>query len=242
MLGAEITTQLTGGVVAIEQMATGRVRLTIDVIGTTRPTLRYAPERIRVSARHDPGGIGRRLDGDRVCVRLMPPSGPVRPGSYDFSFESYFDGIGASGFFLRGPELAAAQVTAAARSRLQAMVENAGVLRIADRISDRIGGAEGEIAAALVVGVRAGIPEDVNEALRRAGIYHIISISGLHMALVAGTIMGLLRAGFALFPGFSSRRPVKKYAGALGDPWHRRLSVHLRRRSRGASAASSCWP
>ena len=74
---------------------------------------------------------------------------------------------------------------------------------------------EGEIAAALVVGVRAGIPEDVNEALRRAGIYHIISISGLHMALVAGTIMGLLRAGFALFPDFASRRPVKKYAAAL---------------------------
>src|SRR5690606_7860583 len=86
---------------------------------------------------------------------------------------------------------------------------------IADRISDRIGGPEGEIAAALVVGVRAGIPEDVNEALRRSGIYHVISISGLHMALVAGTIMGLLRAGFALFPDFSSRHPVKKYTAVL---------------------------
>src|SRR5690606_26636979 len=69
--------------------------------------------------------------------------------------------------------------------------------------------------AALVVGVRAGIPEDVNEALRRAGIYHIISISGLHMALVAGAIMVFLRSGFALFPDFSSRHPVKKYAAAL---------------------------
>ena len=48
--------------------------------------------------------------------------------------------------------------------------------------------------------------------MRRTGIYHIISISGLHMALVAGTIMGLLRGAFALFPDFSSRRPVKKYA------------------------------
>ena len=55
----------------------------------------------------------------------------------------------------------------------------------------------------------------MNEALRRAGIYHIISISGLHMALVAGTIMGLLRAGFALFPDFASRHAVKKYAAAL---------------------------
>ncbi|TIP53566.1 MAG: ComEC family DNA internalization-related competence protein, partial [Mesorhizobium sp.] len=64
---------------------------------------------------------------------------------------------------------------------------------IADHIRSSIGGSEGEIAAALIVGVRAGIPEAINESMRRTGIYHIISISGLHMALVAGTIMFLLR-------------------------------------------------
>ncbi|RWG73143.1 MAG: ComEC/Rec2 family competence protein, partial [Mesorhizobium sp.] len=86
---------------------------------------------------------------------------------------------------------------------------------IADHIRSTVGGPEGEIAAALIVGVRAGIPEDINEAMRRTGIYHIISISGLHMALVAGTVMLLLRGAFALFPDFSSRRPVKKYAAAI---------------------------
>ncbi len=213
MLGAEISTLLTGRVAAIEHMANGRVRLTIDVMSTARPQLRYAPERIRVSARKLEEGIeaGSMVTG---LVRLMPPSGPVRPGSYDFSFESFFDGIGASGFFLRGPTAAATTATGPAVGRFQAAVERFRY-RIADRIRARIGGAEGEIAAALVVGVRAGIPADVNNALRRAGIYHIISISGLHMALVAGTIMGLLRFGFALFPDFSSRRPTKKYAAAL---------------------------
>jgi ComEC/Rec2-related protein len=213
MLGGEVTTQLSGRVVEVENLANGRVRLTIDVTATERPVLRYAPERVRVSARSIPEGIGA---GAAVAglVRLMPPSGPVRPDSYDFSFESYFDGIGASGFFLRGPELAAASDPAPPLALFRASVERARNA-IANRIRNRIGGAEGEIAAALVVGVRAGIPEDVNEALRRAGIYHIISISGLHMALVAGTIMGLLRTGFALFPDFASRRPVKKYAAAL---------------------------
>ncbi len=134
-------------------------------------------------------------------VRLMPPSGPVRPDSYDFSFESYFDGIGASGFFLRGPELAAASGPAPPLALFRASVERARNA-IATRIRDRIGGAEGEIAAALVVGVRAGIPEDVNEALRRAGIYHIISISGLHMALVAGTIMVPAARRLRAVPGF----------------------------------------
>ncbi|MEP9388089.1 ComEC/Rec2 family competence protein [Mesorhizobium sp. KR9-304] len=213
MLGGEVTTRLSGRVVEAEHLANGRVRLTIDVTGTERPVLRYAPDRVRVSARRVPEGVtaGSAVTG---LVRLMPPSGPVRPGSYDFSFESYFDGIGASGFFLRGPELTEASGTMPPLAAFQAAVER---FRhdVARRISGRIGGPEGEIAAALVVGVRAGIPEDVKDALRRSGIYHVISISGLHMALVAGTIMGLLRAGFALFPDFSSRRSVKKYAAAL---------------------------
>ncbi|MCX7304329.1 MAG: ComEC/Rec2 family competence protein [Hyphomicrobiales bacterium] len=213
MLGGEITTRLSGRVVEVERMANGRVRLTIDVTATERPVLRYAPKRVRVSARRIPDGV---MPGAAVAglVSLMAPSGPVRPGSYDFSFESYFDGIGASGFFLQGPQTVAGAGPPPPLAGFRAAVERARIA-IAGRIGKSIGGAEGEIAAALVVGVRAGIPEDVNEALRRAGIYHIISISGLHMALVAGTIMGLLRAGFALFPEFASRRPVKKYAAAL---------------------------
>lgn len=210
MLGGEISTRLTGEVVAIDHLANRRVRLTLDVLATERPTLRYAPRRVRASARAIPEGL--RIGSDVVgIVQLIPISGPLRPGSYDFSFESYFDGLGATGFFLKGPDLTVDAEPQSTPERLSAFVENAR-LAIADRIRDRIGGAEGEIAAALVVGVRAGIPDKVNEALRKSGLYHVISISGLHMALVAGTIMGVLRFGLAFFPSFSSRRAVKKHA------------------------------
>lgn len=213
MLGGDISTRITGRVVAIEPLSNGRARLTIDLMSTERPKLRYAPQRIRATARKAPAGVaaGSIVSG---LVRLRPPSGPVRPDSYDFSFESYFDGIGASGYFMKGPEIIAGSgpgLGAAAST----FIENARN-DIAARIRQRIGGAEGEIAAALVVGVRAGIPNDVSEALRRTGLYHIISISGLHMALVAGVVIGALRAGFALFPGVSSRRPVRKYAALAG--------------------------
>lgn len=213
MLGSEISTQLTGRVVSLEQMETGRTRLTIDVTSTARPKLRYAPERVRLSARNIPAEM---TAGSLVTgyAKLLPPTGPVRPDSYDFSFDSYFAGIGGSGFFLGNPKLvSAADDEMPLSARLFSGIENAREA-IADHIRATVGGAEGEIAAALIVGVRAGIPDEINEAMRRTGIYHIISISGLHMALVAGTIMGLLRGAFALFPDFSARRPVKKYAAA----------------------------
>lgn len=213
MLGSEISTQVTGRVVSLERMESGRIRLTIDVASTARPKLRYAPERVRLSARNIPADMtaGSLITG---YAKLLPPTGPVRPDSYDFSFDSYFAGIGGSGFFLGNPKLVITDDdNMPLAARLSSGIEKAREA-IADHITGSVGGAEGEIAAALIVGVRAGIPDDVNESMRRTGIYHIISISGLHMALVAGTIMGLLRGAFALFPDFSARRPVKKYAAA----------------------------
>lgn len=214
MLGSAVTTQLTGRVVALERQPAGRTRVTLDVIATDRPTLKYAPDRVRIVSRNLPAGVvpGALLTGR---VRLMPHSGPVRPGGYDFAFHNYFRGLGAIGFFLGEPRVGTKQAVPW-RSRPAVWLEQARD-GLTARIKRRINGAEGEIAAALITGAKAGIPVDVNEALRRTGLAHILSISGLHMALVAGTVLATLRLTFALLPDFASRYPVRKYAafGAL---------------------------
>jgi predicted membrane metal-binding protein len=204
MVGAEIPTRLTGRIVSLDRMANGRIRLTIDAISTARPALRYMPKRIRASAMKIPPGAAA---GSKVTgyVRLLPPTGPVQRRYWRQRLFPWHSKNCSPGWRF------ARWCTACRASSLSGREPRES---IADHIRGSIGGAEGEIAAALVVGVRAGIPEEINEAMRRTGIYHIISISGLHMALVAGTVMGLLRGAFALFPDFSSRRPVKKYAAA----------------------------
>lgn len=213
ILGSPIATEVTGRVVLVELQESGRTRLTLDVLATVRPTLRYTPARVRVTARQVPDKL---LPGEivRGVARLMPPSGPVRPGSYDFAFQSYFDGLGAIGFFLRNPVRVETGPAPSWVENLAQSVERLR-MRIADKIRAVIPGASGEIASALIAGVRAGIPETVNEDLRITGLAHVLSISGLHMALAAATIMGAMRALFALFPAFSARHPVKKYAASV---------------------------
>ncbi|MCO5071082.1 MAG: ComEC family competence protein [Rhizobiaceae bacterium] len=213
MLGSEISTRLTGRIVKIDRLARGRTRVTLDVLETERPKLRYGPDRIRITARSIPAEA-RAGDVLKGAARLLPPLGATRPGGYDFAFESYFDGIGATGFFLGAPTLGDASEEPGPRQRFEAVVE-ALRTHIAGRIRDDIGGPEGEIAAALVAGVRAGIPEDINEALRRTGLAHVLSISGLHMALVAATVIGGMRLGFSFFHGFSVRHPVRKYSAVI---------------------------
>lgn len=88
-------------------------------------------------------------------------------------------------------------------------------VHVSERIAEVLSGEDGSVAAALIAGERAGISEETNEDLRKAGLAHILSISGLHMVLAAGVVMMSLRSLFALMPGFSARYPVKKFAAFL---------------------------
>ena len=77
------------------------------------------------------------------------------------------------------------------------------------RIRAVLPGDKGAIASALITGKRDAISTPVNEAMYVSGLVHVLSISGYHMAVVAGVMFFAFRALFALMPAFSSRHPVK---------------------------------
>lgn len=212
--GSAVSATITGRIVSIEPRADGSARYTLDLLETERPTLKYAPQRIRLTARKpvDDAGIGSGLKG---YARLLPPSGPVRPGGYDFAFNAYFDAIGANGFFLGQPDLV---VVPPAAGPLASGPRRIEALRLAlwKRIEAVHGGEAGAVSAALVTGHKGAISDATNDALRQSGLAHILSISGLHMALVAGTVMAFLRAMFALMPDWASHRATKKHAAIIG--------------------------
>jgi competence protein ComEC len=93
---------------------------------------------------------------------------------------------------------------------------DAFVQRMRDTIDARIRavlpGDRGAIAAMLINGRRDTIAMNVYDALFISGIGHVLSISGYHMAVVAGLIFFVVRAFFALIPGLAERAPIKKWA------------------------------
>ncbi len=223
MLGSSVSTTLTARIVSLEQEAedngkAGRWRIVADVLTTEKPHLRYAPQRLRLSARDLPAKAetGSVLKG---AVRLRPHGGPVRSEQYDFAFHGYFRGIGGNGFYLGVPKLVDGEFAgdAVSKSWTASVEALTGQLRamIGGRIIQALSGEEGVVAAALISGQRAGISETTNEALRIAGLAHILSISGLHLALAAGIVMVSLRGIAGLLPSLALYYPVKKAAALI---------------------------
>ncbi len=167
------------------------------------------PFRVRVSVR---GGVTL-VPGSAIKMRaiLGPPPEPVMPGGYDFARMSYYQGVGASGYSLSKPEVLedrALPLDMQLRTRLAELRA-----RIGARIIAVLPGQTGEIAAALTVGQTAGLDDSSMDDLRGSGLAHVISISGLHMSLVAGTVFWFLRWTLALFPCIALRYSVRALAG-----------------------------
>jgi competence protein ComEC len=170
-----------------------------------------APERLRVTYRGPTPRAGSHITGQ---ARLMPPPQPAFPGGYDFARDAYYLGLGAVGRWSGPISLSAPPRAAGWQIEMWAAVDNART-DMTNRIARVIGGQAGALSAALVTGKRGLIDERANDDLRGAGVYHIVSISGLHMVLAAGVFFWIARLGLVLVPGLANRRPVKKYAAVL---------------------------
>src|SRR3954469_24921967 len=118
-------------------------------------------------------------------ARLLPPLAPLRPGSYDFGRDMFFSGIGASGFAMGAIRTTEPPATGGWALRYSAFMQN---LRdaIDARIRTVLDGDKRAIATALLTGRRDAITTPVNDAMFISGLGHVLSISGYHMAVVAG--------------------------------------------------------
>ena len=204
---------VSGFVEAHELRDKGRARIMLRVIAAADLAPGETPYRIRVSmpAKFAAGA----LIGEAVTLRatLEPPPEPIEPGGFDFARSFWFVRLGATGYATS--KIAPFEGAPPPPWDLAAWAK-VDVLRAAinARIRAALSGETGEIAVALITGERGGISEEVTQSMRDSGLTHILSISGLHMAIMAGTVFWLARALLALVPGLALRYPIKKWAAA----------------------------
>lgn len=183
------------------------------VLRVTKLTAARAPplQRVRLSVRKGTApAVGSFVT---LKARLQPPLQPLRPGGYDFARDLYFQGIAASGFVLGAIRTAEPPQDGGWRLRYAAATQ--GLRDAIDaRIKAALDGDVRAIATALLTGKRDAISTPVNDAMFVSGLGHVLSISGYHMAVVAGVVFFALRALLALIPALTVTFPIKKVAAA----------------------------
>ncbi len=186
-------------------------RFVLRVTEVDGPRLQARLERVRLSVRKGTlPAVGSFVE---LKARLQPPLAPLRPGSYDFSRDLFFQGIGASGFVTGTITTRVPPVEGGLRLRYAAFMQD---LRdaIDARIRTTLDGDKRAIATALLTGRRDAITTPVNDAMFISGLGHVLSISGYHMAVVAGVVFFAVRALLALVPMLTVAFPIKKWAAA----------------------------
>jgi len=150
----------------------------------------------------------------RLRAILNSPPSPASPGAYDFARRAYYDGIGGSGFALGAPRQI---LLDSPPFRLRTVLAiNAMRWRVSSYLVGVMGETNGAVAAAMVSGHQAWLQTQQVNDMRAAGLAHILSISGLHMAIVGGFAFFAIRFLIAAVPKMALRINGKKLAAAVG--------------------------
>ncbi|UTW57473.1 ComEC family competence protein [Kordiimonas sp. SCSIO 12603] len=187
---------LAGTVIRVEERSDNSLRLTVENDSpqfVARVTIR---NRKTLSIEQ-----GQRL---KISAILSRPAGPAVPYGYNFARDAFFKGIDAQGFAVSPVQI---DDTIDAEYSIDAFRQQTAKL-----LYERVGGQNGAVAAALLVGEKSYLSEETKENLRKAGLAHLLAISGLHIGLVAAIGFFVFEYIFALIPALAFRVMPRKFA------------------------------
>src|SRR6266536_4260192 len=166
--------------------AADRTRLLIDVDGLRDGLdLRPVSGRLQVSLYGEAAAVG---EGQRVALdlKLSRPRGFKNPGSFD-----YPGFLRREGILLVGSGRAESLVPLTPdEPPWPVRVKRWAVAAIGAHLPNT----SAALLAGLILGEKTGLPREADEAFRRAGVYHILAVSGFNVALLASSIFFVLAA------------------------------------------------
>ena len=201
-----------GRVLQVSRSASGAPRLLIDRVVIYGVEPEETPVRLRVTLLDEAYDAipspGQRI---RVYASLMPSGEPVEPDAFDFRRRAFFERIGGIGLSRGQLLVLPPEPETHPSERLRIWVARTRDA-ISRDLSAMLPGRQGAIASALIVGDRADIDEADNEALRISSLAHLLSISGLHMAILTGLVFAIARLLLAAIPWTAYHLSTKKAA------------------------------
>lgn len=128
--------------------------------------------------------------GDRVKIYcwLDRISGARNPGEFDFSLYCSTRNIFVSGYANSSGAVEVLSTDINLFSRFRALVTD-----FAKRQLTAFSPGDNKITSAIVLGDRKHLSPSLLHALRTTGLFHIISLSGLHLGIIAGLVFWLSR-------------------------------------------------
>jgi competence protein ComEC len=166
--------------------APDRTRLILDVDGFfDGPDRRPASGRLQVTLYGETAAVG---EGQRVSaeLKLARARGFRNPGAFDYPAFLRREGI-----LLVGSGRADSLVPLTADEPPWPVRVKRWAVAI---ISAHLPETSVALLAGLILGEKTGLPPEAEEAFRRAGVYHILAVSGFNVALLAGSVFFVLSA------------------------------------------------
>lgn len=199
-----------GRIVAIEKSGP-RLRWVVKLRSLDQLPLDRRPELVRVTTFDKNFSVG---DGVSFRAQLRAPPSPVIPGGYNPAFRAYYQKVGGYGFMLSRPvakDIPFETYIDVSKSQVAKFRYGMAKRILAKSPEDTAG-----LQVALLTGIRTWVPDPHTDALRAAGLAHILAISGLHMGLVTGSIYGIALFLLVRVERLARARDVRKIAAVIG--------------------------
>jgi competence protein ComEC len=175
-LSRPVVADISGRVETVDYLAAkDTVRLMIALADTKLPP----HVRVSLDQKDVPPGIASGAE-IRVKARIAPPPPMALPGTYDFARDAWFKDIGGVGKVL-------GTLTVVKPAEPHGLERARTGLR--QHIGSRLPPNSAGIAIALVTGDQNAVDQDDADAMRRSGLTHLLSVSGLHIAAVVAFAM-----------------------------------------------------
>ena len=163
------------------RLAADRARLLIE---TERVDDAPRSGRVQATVYGEPPPLA---EGQRIAadLKLVPATGFHNPGGLDYAAHLARDGIRVTGS-ARAERVVALDEPRppwSARVRARALAAITGALPPASAA----------LLAGLLFGERTDLPRELDDGFRRAGVYHVLAVSGFNVALLAAAVFALCR-------------------------------------------------